>query len=125
MSRTRVVLLAGFAAALGLPSGGRAALPASAVAAPAMADSSTVRPDETVEIAGDSLQNFPSIPDSAAALGPWLDRVAVAGSTLGDGERRVLDELVAAARDMLSSGDAEATRLLAVDALDLLRRSAR
>jgi hypothetical protein len=81
--------------------------------------------DDATATAGDSLRGFASIPDSAAALGAWLDRVAVAGSTLDDRERLVLDELVAAARDMLSSGDLEATRLLAADALDLLRRSVR
>jgi len=63
--------------------------------------------------------------EDAEALAARLKRLTVAAASLPPDERLVFDEVVAAAREMLASGDLDATRLLAADAVDVLRRGSR
>ena len=70
------------------------------------------------------LSAVPVAADDPAALAAWLDRLGNAGARLPQSDQFVFAELVAAAREMLQTGDSEATRLLAADALAMLRQEA-
>ena len=103
--------------------------PETPAAPPAARDSSVLAPPVT----GDSSQaeGLTFVVDSLASAGPAEDvqgladrlrRLTTAASGLPPDERLVFDEVVAAAREMLASGDLEAGRLLTADAIDVLRR---
>lgn len=62
---------------------------------------------------------------SLAAIDSSLVRADAARDRLADADRAVLDELLAAAREMRAAGDVEAAALLAADAMDYMRSRSR
>lgn len=108
--------------------------PATPTTAPSAADSSVdAPPDSTPRMVADSSRttDLAFVVDSLASAGPAEDagalaarlrRLTDAADALPFDERLVFDEVVAAAREMLENGDLEASRLLAADAVDVLRR---
>jgi hypothetical protein len=82
---------------------------------PASADSMPVAAADSTRAAVDSL-----VPPDAAALAARIAALAAAGADLEPTERRVLAELLAAAREMAAEGDAEAAAILLEDARSLL-----
>jgi hypothetical protein len=86
---------------------------AAGAAAPTPADSAAA-PAHTAEA-------WPSL----AAIDSSLVLADAARNRLAEADRAVLDELLAAAREMRAAGDVEAAALLAADAVDYLRSRSR
>jgi len=89
---------------------------------PAAADSDGARPALAVAV-DDTVAAPPA--DSLAAFDLVLRRLAADAAKLDPSDRRVLDELTAAARELHEAGDLEAARLAVADAIEFARQRLR
>jgi hypothetical protein len=107
---------------------------ARAASPPAVADSTRSAADTTAARGRDATlepTGAATVTAESTAVGPnavlaaQIDAIAAAATPLPALERRVLDELLAAARELAADGDVEAATLVLDDARSLVQRSAR